>query len=83
MVLTYHDLNCSGASPTTEIVFEFCLTAVILTGDMSSAVPKRGCSKRGRTQKHANERTRAQMCTKERKRKSAKGRKRAQKSASA
>ena len=46
-----------------------------------SAVPKRGRSKRGRTQKHANERKRAQMSAKERKRKSAKERKRAQKGA--
>ena len=37
-----------------------------------SAVPKRGRSKHGRTQKHANEHRRAQMSTKERKRKSAK-----------
>ena len=42
-----------------------------------SAVPKRGRSKRGRTQKHANDLKRAQMSAKERKRKSAKGRKRA------
>ena len=46
-----------------------------------SAVPKRGPSKRGRTQKHANERKRAQMRAKERKRKSAKEHKRAQKGA--
>ena len=46
-----------------------------------SAVPKRGCSKRSRTQKHANARKRAQMSAKERKRKSARERKRAQKSA--
>ena len=36
-----------------------------------SAVPKRGRSKCGRTQEHANERKREQMSTKERKRKSA------------
>ena len=35
-----------------------------------SAVPQRGRSKRGRTQKHANACQRAQMTTKERKRKS-------------
>ena len=47
----------------------------------SSAVPKRGQSERGRTQKHANERKRAQISAKERKRKSAKERNRAQKGA--
>ena len=47
----------------------------------NSAVPKRGRSKRGRTQKHANVRKRAQMNAKGCKRKSAKERKRAQKSA--
>ena len=47
----------------------------------TSAVPKRGRSKRGRSQKHANARKRAQMNAKERKRKSANARKRAQKGA--
>ena len=46
-----------------------------------SVVPKRGRSKRGRTQKHANERQRAQMSAKEHKCKSANERKRAQKDA--
>ena len=36
-----------------------------------STIPKRGLSKRHRTQKHANESKRAQMCAKGRKRKSA------------
>ena len=49
--------------------------------EQNSAVPKRGRSKRGRTQKHANVRKRAQMSAKERKRKSAKECKRAQKGA--
>ena len=40
-----------------------------------SAVPKRGCSKRGPKQKHSNARKRSQMRVKERKRKSAKSRK--------
>ena len=47
---------------------------------LSSAVPKRGRSKRGRTQKHANDRKRAQVHAKERKRKSTKEHERAQKS---
>ena len=47
----------------------------------TSAVPKRGRSKCGRTQEHANECKRAKMSAKERKRKSAKERKRAQKGA--
>ena len=46
-----------------------------------SAVPKRGRSKRGGTQKHANVRNTARMNAKERKCKSAKERKRAQKGA--
>ena len=44
-----------------------------------SAVPKRGRSKRGQTQKHANARKRAKMSSKERRCKSAKECKRAQK----
>ena len=42
-----------------------------------SAVPKRGHSKRGRMQTHANERKRAQTQVRKRVQKSAKGRKRA------
>ena len=48
-----------------------------LPGYNYSAVPKRGRCKRGRTQKHANERKRAQKSANKRVQKSAKGRKRA------
>ena len=54
---------------------------LIWQGPLGSAVPKRGRSKCGRTQKHANERKRGQMSAKERKRKSAETRKRAPKGA--
>ena len=50
---------------------------------LASVVPKRGRSKHGRTQKHANTHKRGQMSARERKSKSAKERQRAQKSASA
>ena len=69
-------------SRTGPLFFESRFGAVCES--RKSAVRKRGRSKRGRSQNHANARKRAQISAKEPKRKfakSAKGRKRAQKSA--